>query len=113
MMEEQILKLPKWAQREIEDLRRALGYAEAKAKLLVEAQPKSKVWARIGGLSDDRRYLSEWDQISFDISGGVERHEITVSLNKDRDAVEVRSAWGQLAVIPSVSNVIQVKSIDR
>lgn len=99
------VKLPKWAQAELADLRLKLRRAETHIEELRAAIPKSNV--RIEDYRDQDRYLPQNARVAFslDVERGY-RREIVVNIS-DNGFLEVRGYTG-LVVVPHVSNVVKI-----
>lgn len=107
MTAEQLTKLPKWAQEAITSLQRQRDNAQAELKRLLDSQTKSFIYVHSRTLNlDDRSYIQD-DSVNFVIEGG----EIEVFLDDGELKLMARGLNTQIAVIPSVTNVIRVRTI--
>lgn len=120
--EHDITKLPRWAQQRIAMLERDVAWWQGKATA-GEAEPTNTYIDRLIGGPEERRYLPDGEQVTFELPdttagpgtppSGPWVHRITVRVHHDRGFLDVSDATGgALVVQPQSSNVVRIKGTE-
>ena len=108
MTEEQINKLPKWAQSDFRALTIRLNEVNAELKRINENTPSNTQIQTFG--DEAPKYLKNGEGITFTIENGE------VNCRVKGDCLEVRgnslSSEHEMAIRPRVSNVIRIKFVE-
>lgn len=105
--DEQIAKLPKWAQNEILRLRADIKSADAKLRKALGEEPSRVL---VNPYGDVPLYLRDHETVRFYLTGEMRDGYIDVTLEPYRGTVRVSSGTALIKVIPGAGNVIRVAS---
>jgi len=102
-LEEKIKRLPKWAQRYFDKLKRDLERARFIQKAIAEED--SPVWWYDLGTFEKENYLPPRTTIVLK----VKQAYIETSLSSDGEYIQVRSSHGRLSISPKAANEIAIR----
>jgi len=111
-------KLPKWAQKEIENLTRSRDYAIRELQRYLDNQTPSPVYNEqlLAIAAGDNRYAKQYiqsDEIVFDLGGkdGDRRNEIHVRLKNGELYISSSfTSFTALSIRPSCANVVVIRA---